>query len=96
MADRRFIRPVKARRRAPFELLHGVLNEAVDVWDVSVITDNIEPVIPVVVDQSDHTDAPFFDIKRERVHIGAEHRLGDLGNIPRSVDDRLLPVIDGD
>jgi hypothetical protein len=47
-----------------------------------VIVDHVEPVAAVAVDQSDHTDAPFFDIKCERVHIGAEHRLGDLGDIP--------------
>jgi hypothetical protein len=73
---------MQARRSSSLELLHGVLNETVDVRDVSVVTDHIEPVSSVAVDQSDHTDASFFDIKGERVHIGAEHRLGDLGDIP--------------
>jgi hypothetical protein len=82
------------RRSSSIELLHGALNETVDVRDVSVIADHIEPVSSVAVDQSDHTHAPFFDIKRERVHVGAKHRPGDLGDIPRSVDCRL--IIDGD
>jgi hypothetical protein len=60
----------------------GVLKEAVDVWDVSVIADRIEPVSSVAIDQNDRTNAPFFDIKRERIYIGVEHRFDDLGNIP--------------
>ena len=53
-----------------------------NVRDVSVVADHTRAVTAVAVSQSDDTDTPFFDIQCERVHIGAEHCLGDLGEIP--------------
>ena len=42
------------------ELLHGVLNQPINVRDVSVIADHIEPVAAVALAKNYHTNAPFF------------------------------------
>jgi hypothetical protein len=63
-------RTVIRARSGTLELLHRVLNEAIDVRDVSVTAYHIEPVT-AVVDQSDHADALSLNIKCERVHMGA-------------------------
>jgi hypothetical protein len=81
MTDRGLVWLLRVRPGAQFKFLQGVLNQTANVRDLSVVADT-RAVTAVALSQSDDTDRPFFDIQCECVHISAENRLGDLGEIP--------------